>query len=101
MAFIRVKDNLPSISHDQPIELLNKAYRLCASAKDKASSIDVPQLVSDAKEWGVEHPYQTGFYVASGVLMAAPGLATVPVLGLAGFTAEGVAGGTSMPVVQA
>ena len=98
MALTRMKDNLPSISHEQSIELLNKAHRMCITAKDKVASIDVPQVASKAKEWVIEHPYKTGFYVTSGVLIVAPGLVTAPALGLAGFTAEGVASGRSMPL---
>ena len=100
MALKRVKDSLPAINRERSAEVLAKAYGACASVKDKAASIDVPQVASAAKDWMAEHPYRTGFYVASGVLLVVPGLATAPALGLAGFSAQGVAGGRLSLVKQ-
>ncbi len=100
MALKRVKDNLPWINPEQQRELLTKINGVCVSAKDKAANIDVPQLVSEAKDWVVEHPYKTGFYVTSGVVFIVPGLVAAPALGAAGFTAEGIAGGKFASVNQ-
>jgi hypothetical protein len=93
MTLQHVIDSLPSIYPAQQADLFAKAYAVCDSVKDKVVSIDVPEAAVQAKEWVVEHPYQTGFYVASGIVIVVPGLVAAPVLGAAGFTAEGVAGG--------
>lgn len=93
MALQHVMDSLPSIYPTQQAELFTKAYILCDSVKTRAASIDVHQVALEAKAWVFEHPYQTGFYVASGVIIVVPGLVAAPALGAAGFTTEGVAGG--------
>ncbi len=93
MALKHIKDSLPSINRERQAELLTKAYAVCASAKDKASGIDVPQVALQAKDWVVKHPIKTGCYVTSGVIIVVPGLVAAPALGVAGFTAEGIAGG--------
>ena len=96
MALSRVKDKLPIIDHNQRMELLTKAYQVCVSMKDQVTNIDVPQVASEAKDWVIEHPYRTSFYIVSGAMFT--GLVVAPAIGLAGLTAEGVAASTSMTV---
>lgn len=93
MALQLLTNNLASIYPAQHAGLFAQAYAVYDSVESKVVSIDVSKAAGQAKEWVVEHPYQTGLYVAGGVVIAVPDLVVVPVLGAAGFTAKGVAGG--------
>lgn len=63
--------------------------------KAGVTNIDLKQSAATAKDWAIEHPYQASFHVASGVVLLAPGVVTMPILGAVGFGATGVTAGES------
>jgi len=63
------------------------------ATKAGVANIDLKQTAATAKDWAIEHPYQASFHVASGVVLLAPGIVTMPILGAVGFGATGVTAG--------
>ena len=63
---------------------------------EEAHGYNFSGTAREAKDWVASHPYQTVFHVASGVTLLAPGLVTVPILGLAGFGATGIGAGEQL-----
>ena len=72
-----------------------------ASASEKVAAIDWEELPQHIQDWIKEHPYQTAFYVANGVVFLAPGLVTAPFLGVLGFSTTGPVAGTAAAGAQA
>lgn len=60
--------------------------------KEKAVNFDVKKVPSDVVTWVRENPGQATMHGASIILLAAPGVVTLPALGLAGFGAQGIVG---------
>ena len=92
MALKQLKYTLIGGAHDQPT-LLAKTQRAYTSIKDKIGDVNVSRFAADTEKWMVDHPYKTGYYIASRILSVVPGLVTVPALRIAGFTAEDIADG--------
>jgi hypothetical protein len=63
------------------------------STVDRAYEIDYAELPQEVKTWITEHPYQTIFHVANGIVFFYPGLVTGPVLWTLGWTSTGPRGG--------
>ena len=58
--------------------------------KQAICTIKLADLPSDVQAWIAEHPYQTAFYVANGVVFIFPGLVTAPILQALGFSSKGI-----------
>jgi hypothetical protein len=75
---------------DSALTLIPVAFR--EQAEDELAKFyqtnwdDLPQII---KDWIKEHPYQTAFYVANGVVFFAPSAVSGPVLWLLGYTSVG------------
>ncbi|KAI5465561.1 hypothetical protein BGZ63DRAFT_420118 [Mariannaea sp. PMI_226] len=52
------------------------------------------QYLATGRKWASEHPYQVAGFGAAALLIAAPGFAAAPVLGVLGFGANGIVGGS-------
>jgi hypothetical protein len=59
------------------------------STVDKAYEINYAELPKQVQTWIAEHPYQTTFHVANGIVFFYPGLLTGPVLWSVGWTTAG------------
>ncbi|GME60228.1 hypothetical protein I303_08649 [Neofusicoccum parvum] len=69
-----------------------------ASVDATVSAIKWEDLPRDIMDWIERHPFQTIFYVTSGVVFFAPSIVTGPLLGAVGFTpvGPGSAGGVGV-----
>jgi ammonia channel protein AmtB len=67
--------------------LLNSNLSLVIMATAAAASARV------ILNWIAEHPYQTAFHVANGVILVTPAAATVPIFSAMGFSATGPVAG--------
>lgn len=95
MALKLINDLVPSINQEQPIAAV---YSACTIFKEKTLNLDLAQISSYALNYMSSNPVQTGIYATGAVLSFAPGVVTAPVLGVIGFTAEGVAAGELAPM---
>jgi len=97
---LAAKDQLSRVDAQQAANsakaLATKGFE---AAKTGAANIDVKAIPGAAKDWAVEHPYQASFHAATGVVLLAPAIVTMPVLGAVGFGATGVTAGES-PLVR-
>ena len=59
------------------------------SAVNKVYEINYAELPNEVKTWITEHPYQTTFHIANGIVFFYPGLVTGPVLWSLGWTSTG------------
>ncbi|EON66422.1 hypothetical protein W97_05519 [Coniosporium apollinis CBS 100218] len=61
--------------------------------KDKLVAVDYEELPKQARDYIAtyikEHPYQTAFHIANGIVYFTPAALTSPVLSLLGFTSQG------------
>lgn len=88
-------------SNAQPMDSMRSAFvgtqqffhNAGSSARDRVAGVEWDQAPKHIQDYITEHPYQTTFYVASGVVVAAPFVVAGPLLGAAGFTAAGPAAG--------
>lgn len=67
------------------------------STVDRAYEINYAELPKEVKTWITEHPYQTTFYIANGIVFFYPGLITGPVLWSLGWTSIGPRAGKQPP----
>jgi hypothetical protein len=59
------------------------------STVDKAYEINYAELPKQVQIWIAEHPYQTTFHVANGIVFFYPSLLTGPVFWSLGWTSAG------------
>lgn len=59
------------------------------STADKAYEIYYTDLPKEVKTWIIEHPYQTTFHIANGIVFFYPSLVTGPVFWSLGWTSAG------------
>ncbi len=64
-----------------------------SAAKKNVLGIKEAELPGEIAQWIRDHPGQTAFIIAAGIVFFAPDLITAPVLASLGFTAGGVAAG--------
>lgn len=90
------KDAAENLDFQQAInEAGNWASAGFNNAADGADGFDFKEAACDVKDWIAEHPYRAGFHVAAAITFFAPGIVVGPILGVAGFGAEGIGAGTS------
>ncbi|KAK8229751.1 hypothetical protein HDK77DRAFT_430647 [Phyllosticta capitalensis] len=63
-------------------------------------SIKWDQIPKKVRAWVEQHPWQTAFYVACGVVFIVPALAYGPALGMLGFSAAGPVAGSLAASIQ-
>ncbi|MCJ1434376.1 hypothetical protein MMC27_003744 [Xylographa pallens] len=83
-----MKERLAAVEYDKLPDVLK-------NAKEQIVAIE---YCTEIKDWIQEHPYQTAFYVANGIVFIAPGLVTSPLLGLLGFGSLGPKAGSAASV---
>lgn len=67
------------------------------AAKERVVAVSSDELPNDVKEYIIAHPYQTSFYVASGVVFSYPALLSGPLLAAFGWTSVGPRAGKFKP----
>ncbi|MCJ1397288.1 hypothetical protein MMC11_000480 [Xylographa trunciseda] len=103
--------------HDHTILATQHGAEILESMKERLAAVEydkLPDLFKEAKEsivgidyseeikgWIQEHPYQTAFYVANGIVFISPGLVTTPLLGLMGFGSLGPKAASAASAYQA
>ena len=89
--FIDIKETISKIDLEKlTTDLTTAAATAFNDIKRSIYAINLSDLPRAVQDWIVKHPYQTAFYVASGIVFLFPGIVTGPILHVLGFTPEGI-----------
>lgn len=79
------KESAQAMYAQMPSALLDEMEK----AHAQLHKIEWKDLPDEIKDWIKEHPYQTAFYVANGIVFFAPAASSGPILWALGFVNKG------------